>query len=128
MSETQKTRRVLCVEDNTDLCELITELLSSAEVISAAGVKEAWDALSWQNFSLILLDRHLIDGDGLELCERIRENGSHIPIVFITNDHNLTEEEVTRAGAQVLIAKSDQKFIDKLFRNVERYVELNGAA
>jgi CheY-like chemotaxis protein len=111
--------RILCVEDNPDVCELIAAILTDYEVISASGADDAWRRFDEQRFSLVVLDYHLIDSDGLSLCERIRQVDTSTPIVFITGDHELTDEEVKQVGAQCLIAKSNHRFNDYLLECVE---------
>jgi CheY-like chemotaxis protein len=113
-------KRILCVEDNPDVCELIAAVLTDYEVVSASGEDEAWDKYSAQKYSMIILDYHLTDGDGLSLCDRIREIDMQTPIVFITGDDDLGESRVRIAGAQRLISKSNPRFIDEVFEIVEQ--------
>jgi CheY-like chemotaxis protein len=113
-------KRILCVEDNPDVCELIAAVLTEYEVISAADEEDAWEKYSSQKFSMIILDYHLTEGDGLSLCNRIREIDMHTPIAFITGDDELDESQVRVAGAQRLIGKSNQRFIDEVFEIVEQ--------
>ena len=115
----QITKRILCVEDNNDVCELVSAVLTNYEVISAPSEQEAWERFRSQKFSLIILDYHLADGDGLTLCERIRELDMQTPIIFITSDDHLTDEQVREAGGQRLILKSNHRFVDQLFEVVE---------
>ena len=117
-------KRILCVEDNPDLCELVAAILTDYEVTSASGVEEAWRKLCSGEFSVIVLDYHLIDGDGIALCRRVREAGMQLPVLFITSDDDLTEIQVREAGAQELVPKRDPRFIDELLEAVER---LSGA-
>lgn len=112
-------KRILCVEDNPDICELIAAILTEYEVISAPGENEAWDRYSSDEFALVVLDYHLVDGNGIDLCRRIRRHETDLPVVFITSDPDITEEMVKEAGGQVLIEKSDPRFIDELLKAVE---------
>jgi two-component system, OmpR family, alkaline phosphatase synthesis response regulator PhoP len=111
--------RILCVEDNPDVCELIAAILTDYEVISASGTEDAWRKFGEQRYSLVVLDYHLVDGDGLALCDRIRQIDSGTPVVFITGDHELTDEAVRKAGGQRRIAKSHHRFNDHLLECVE---------
>jgi DNA-binding response OmpR family regulator len=121
MSTLQPTpKRILCVEDNPDLCELVAAILLEYQVTSASGVEEAWQKLAEMEFALVVLDYHLIDGDGVALCRRIREAGMQMPILFITSDDDLTEQRVREAGGQVLVPKRDPRFIDELLEAVEK--------
>jgi DNA-binding response OmpR family regulator len=111
-------KRILCVEDNPDMSELVAAILTDFEVVPAAGVGEAWYLYSNQTFSRIILDYHLSDGDGLDLCKAIRFKDTLTPIIFITADMNLSEEDVMRAGAQRLISKASLTFWDELLDSV----------
>jgi DNA-binding response OmpR family regulator len=113
--------RILCVEDNPDVCELIAAILTDFEVISASGADDAWRRFDQQRFSLVVLDYHLVDSDGLSLCERIRKVDKSTPIIFITGDHELTDDEVRNVGGQRLIPKSDHRFNDRLLECVESF-------
>ena len=113
-------KRILCVEDNPDVCELIAAVLTDYEVVSSAGEEDAWGKYSSQKFSMIILDYHLTEGDGLSLCNRIREIDMQTPIAFMTGDDDLVESQVRIAGAQRLISKSSARFIDEIFEIVEQ--------
>ena len=113
-------KRILCVEDNPDVCELIAAVLTDYEVVSSAGERDAWDKYSSRKFSMIILDYHLTEGDGLSLCDRIREVDMQTPIAFITGDDELIESQIRIAGAQRLVSKSSPRFIDEVFEIVEQ--------
>jgi CheY-like chemotaxis protein len=62
--------RVLCVDDDEDSRVMLTTLLGIM-LIEAKAVGTAAQALSSiraEHFDLYLLDSHLSDGDGFELC------------------------------------------------------------
>lgn len=77
--------KILIVEDDSSLALGMEYTLRSEgfDVIIAKNVKEAYDAIENQSFDLAILDIMLPDGNGYELCEKIRVN-SDIPIVFLT--------------------------------------------
>jgi len=116
-------RRILCVEDNPDICELIAAVLTEYDVDSATGVEEAWALFNRERFSIVVLDYILPDGNGLKLCELIRAADVLTPIIFITGDPDLTEAEVRVAGAQRLVRKKDLTFIDELLTSVQALAE-----
>ena len=118
MSSAPTIQRVLCVEDSLDTCKMIATVLTGFEIISATSAKEAWRLYNDQLFSLIVLDYRLEDGNGIEICERIRAQDFQTPIVFITGDPDLTEADVRMVGAQRLVRKGAPTFIDELFSHV----------
>jgi DNA-binding response OmpR family regulator len=79
-------RRVLVVEDDYDIAELIRLHLrdQGLDVVvcsdGTAGLKQALGR-SWD---LLVLDLRLPGIDGLELCRRVRLEGKYIPILMLT--------------------------------------------
>ena len=67
-----------------------------------------------QKFDLYLLDYHLPDGTGLELCLMLRTFDSDTPILFATATSSITETQVMTAGAQGLIRKGTASFMNDL--------------
>src|SRR4051812_13981371 len=80
--------RILCVEDDEDTCELLSFSLGKAgyEVVSAYTFADGLAKALSGSFKVILLDSHLPDGSGIELCKQIRETGSHTPVIFYSAD------------------------------------------
>ena len=62
LSEPKK--KILCVEDHADLCELITLDLPEYEVIGVYSKADALNKATGDQFDLYLLDYHLPDGTG----------------------------------------------------------------
>ena len=98
-------KRVLCVDDNTDTCALVAETLKgwkvAAEFCSAGALRRATS----ERFDLILLDYHLPDGTGLDLCQKIRMFDVSTPIIMFTVTHSLEHDTVLAAGGQGIIRK-----------------------
>ena len=107
-------KRILCVEDNPETCELIAAILTEYEVESVGTIEDARHRLTETKFSLIVLDFHLPDGDGLNLCEDIRRTDFQTPVIFVTGDPTLSEAKVRVAGGQRLIEKDSLTFVDDL--------------
>jgi DNA-binding response OmpR family regulator len=101
-------RRILCIEEDEDCCEMITLSLEMAgyEVISVHTAAAALNKTLTGGFDLLLLDNHLPDGAGLELCKQIREFNHHTPIIFYSGEVSPRQvEDAIRAGAQAYLAK-----------------------
>ena len=76
---------ILVVEDETSIASFVAAYLKNAgyTVRTAATGQEALADIAAEVPSLIVLDLNLPDGDGIELCRRIRK-GSDVPIVMLT--------------------------------------------
>ena len=79
--------KVLIIDDETDLCDILLFNLSAAG-FQAQAVSSAEEALRLdiQQFDLLLLDVMMEGISGFELAERLKANDrtAHIPIIFIT--------------------------------------------
>jgi len=80
-------RRVLVVDDDPDLCQMLAEQLQIHEEFvteTAESGAEAIDRTKEQYFDIILLDVGLPDIDGREVCRVMRRNGVKSPIIMLT--------------------------------------------
>ncbi|MFZ5895434.1 MAG: response regulator transcription factor [Myxococcota bacterium] len=77
--------RILIVEDDVQLSELLGRILGEEghSLQFTSSLVEARRALA-ERFDIIVLDRMLPDGDGLELCAALRSNGDDTPILMLT--------------------------------------------
>jgi two-component system OmpR family response regulator len=91
--------RILIVDDDDELRELIAETLSDygfASMTARNGV-EMFKALESETFDIILLDIMMPGADGLSLCRLLRTPNtpySHIPIIFLTALKDTTDKVV----------------------------------
>lgn len=78
--------RILIVEDDPQITKILKLNLkiSGFETDSAVTVHSAWNKISNDHFDLILMDIGLPDGNGLDLCEKVRQSGNEVPIVFLS--------------------------------------------
>ncbi len=78
--------KILLVEDDVYLRDGLCEFLEKEnyEVFCACNCRQSKLLLSENNFSLVILDVMLPDGNGLDLCSFIRQSGSDVPILFLT--------------------------------------------
>jgi DNA-binding response OmpR family regulator len=76
---------ILVVEDETSIASFVAAYLRNAGYVvrTASSAKSALVELAGELPSLIVLDLNLPDGDGVELCRRIRK-GSDVPILMLT--------------------------------------------
>jgi DNA-binding response OmpR family regulator len=76
---------VLLIDDDVRLCDLLKTYLAGHgyDLSVAHTVKDGMRLLRNQDYDLLLLDIMLPDGDGLDVCKKIRQESS-IPIVMLT--------------------------------------------
>jgi PleD family two-component response regulator len=79
---------LLIVDDDADLCDMLTEFFQQRGYIvhTAAWGDDALKIAADEILSLIIVDIHLPDIDGYELCRRLRSNRrtQDTPIIFLT--------------------------------------------
>jgi two-component system, OmpR family, alkaline phosphatase synthesis response regulator PhoP len=76
---------ILVVEDETSIASFVAAYLRNAgyTVKTAASAQRALIELAGDSPALVILDLNLPDGDGVELCRRIRKT-SDVPILMLT--------------------------------------------
>ena len=79
-------RRILVVEDNLDLAELVSMHLRDAGYACehCSDGQVALQRLQTQPFDLVILDLMLPGLDGLEVCRRLRARADYLPILMLT--------------------------------------------
>jgi DNA-binding response OmpR family regulator len=103
---TSPKKRILCVEDDKDTCELLGILFSEYEVVFADSLKQAFSLLASQHFDLYVLDNWLPDGSGIEVCQRIHALKPLIPIIFTSAVGQKSEiKKALAAGAREYLVK-----------------------
>jgi DNA-binding response OmpR family regulator len=88
-------------------------VLRNYQVAGAHRVAEALRRAHSEKFDLYLVDYHLPDGTGIELCLMLRTFDRKTPVLFVTGTSSISETQVIIAGAQGLIRKGTS-FVDEL--------------
>jgi len=102
-------KKILLVDDDTALRQSLAEQLHLHEEFETAEADDAAAALALVRhgyFDAILLDVGLPDGDGRDLCAKLRRDGLRMPVIMLTGAD--AEADVVRgldAGANDYIAK-----------------------
>ncbi|MCC7362951.1 MAG: response regulator transcription factor [Dehalococcoidia bacterium] len=78
---------VLVVEDDEDYAEIISQTLKreSHDVVVAGTASAALRFTSNKQPALAVLDVALPDGNGLEVCRRLREHQPELPVIFLSS-------------------------------------------
>src|SRR5258708_109514 len=99
--------RLLIVDDDLETAETLKDELEDQYIVEVCltGVQGEYQAQINQ-YDVIVLDYHLPDIDGLEVCKRIRESNIHTPILILTGESDLEKKiEVIDAGADDYLMK-----------------------
>ena len=101
---------ILLIDDDEELRAELTDQLSheeGLEAISAADAREGLAVAAQARPALILLDVHLPDLDGVELCRRLRADGQKAPIILLTGAAREEKDQVQGldAGANDYVLK-----------------------
>jgi len=100
--------RILLVEDEKKLCELIARALKAERyaVDVALDGQSGWEMADAYDYDLIILDLMLPIVSGTEILQRVRRKNQEVPILILTA-RDLTEEKVQHfeAGADDYLTK-----------------------
>jgi DNA-binding response OmpR family regulator len=100
--------RVLIVEDSAKLSGLIAQALTRAGFTAdqSETVEDARAAVECANYSAILLDLGLPDGDGMALLHEMRAAGNSVPVLVLTARDGVKDRvEGLDAGADDYVLK-----------------------
>jgi two-component system response regulator AtoC len=100
--------RILYVDDDEDSRSMMKVLLEmlNYEVALAGAADDGLHLAQSQHFDMYLLDTHLPDESGFELCKRICGVPGHAPVVFIsTAPYEADKQRGLQAGAIAYFTK-----------------------
>ena len=99
-------RRILCVEDDRDTCEVLRFVMTDYDFTTVSSVAAAQALIESEKFDIYVLDNWLPDGSGIDLCEKIRQLSSMVPIVFTSAIGQRKEIDLAmHAGADRYLVK-----------------------
>jgi DNA-binding NtrC family response regulator len=105
-----KGKKILAVDDELDVLEMVQEQLEVSAVATASSYEQAKELLSKDSFDLVLLD--IMGVDGFALLEICREKG--LPAAMLTA-HALNVDSVNKAvrlGAISFLPKEELANLD----------------
>ena len=100
--------RVLIVDDDPEMCELLTHCLAPLgyDATSVGNGHRALELVETEPLHVVVLDLMLPDLDGIEVLERIRERRPKIEVIVLTAHASLdTAIEALRQGAYDYVTK-----------------------
>lgn len=76
-------KKILLVEDDKELAAITADMLCAYDysVKIVGSCDEAYEAMTKEQYALMILDINLPDGTGFEVCRELRA-ASRIPVIF----------------------------------------------
>jgi two-component system OmpR family response regulator len=114
MAMNDKTVKVLIVDDEIDICYLLSVILKQRNLIPqyVNTLSEAERALKADTPSILFLDNHLPDGLGVEFIQYVKNNYPSVKVILITAYDSVAEEKTAlRKGADFFIGKPFTKAV-----------------
>lgn len=117
--------KLLLVEDDMPLAMATSFALETEgyNVIHVDTLKAAQSKLYSEEFSLVLLDANLPDGDGYTFCKKVRSDGLNLPIIFLTAlDKEVNVVQGLEVGADDYVTKPFRvrELISRIKANIRR--------
>lgn len=103
-----EARRVLIVDDNPNMSNLLADMLEVFDFSSrrASDGEEALTLLNQQDFGLLITDLRMPKMSGLELLKTVKDKYPRLPVVVISGySTEATESELLTAGADGFLNK-----------------------
>lgn len=100
--------KILIVDDEPNMRRILSLILQEDkhEIVEAEGVKTALSVLSSTSFDLVITDKKMLDGDGIEIVNYCHENDATLPVVMLTAFATVElAVETMQAGAFDFISK-----------------------
>ena len=100
--------RLLIVEDNEELAQLLTQRLQAAgyETDLLTTAAEAQTAVTTTRYAAMVLDLGLPDGDGLSVLREIRRGEDPLPVLVLTARGGLQDRVSGCAAVPMTISSS----------------------
>ncbi len=119
-----KTKQVLIVDDEIDICYLVSHLLKTKKNLVSKSVYSIQEASrELENFqpNLVFLDNHLPDGKGIDYIHHVKKQHPDTKVIVISA-YDTTHDRTTAInnGADAFISKPFTREV--LFNTIENLV------
>jgi len=125
LPEPQFDDRVLIVEDNIEIRQLLTGILVPFyQIIITENGQKGWETAKEDLPDLIVCDIMMPVMNGLELCKKLKTDGrtSHIPVILLTAMDTITQQvDGLETGADSYVTKPFS--IDLLLLNIRNLLQ-----
>jgi two-component system OmpR family response regulator len=118
--QSAKTKKVLIIEDEGDMCLLLNILLNGKEMEleHVKDLSSAKEYLGQQQPSVVILDNKLPDGFGVDFIAFIKENYPNVKIIMISGYDASAEDVALENGADIFLQKPFTR--DQLYQSIKR--------
>ena len=103
-------KKILLIEDEEPIRRVLSKILTEEDkgyqIIESEDGKDGFLKLIKEDYDLVLCDIKMPKMDGVEVLQKVRENGVNIPFIMLTGHGNIsTAVEAMKAGAYDFISK-----------------------
>lgn len=116
-------KTILCVDDNKDTCELLRFIFEKDgfEVKSYESPEEAVRYARSNFIAAAVVDFHLFEMDGVDLCRIIQTFNSNTPVIFFSAEaREIKKQEAFEAGAKAYLTKPND--FEQLVPTVNHFI------
>ena len=94
-------KKILIVDDNPNMSSLLCEMLEvfDYESVRAGDGQQALDALSKEQFAMVITDMRMPNMTGLELLKEVKDRHPKVPVVLISG-YSVAEIEAGHDGVK----------------------------
>ena len=113
--------KILLVEDDVDIADNAVLFLKFKKhtVLHVTSGLDGLEQLRYGKFDIAILDGHLPDMDGLEVCKTYRDEGGTAPVMMATGRSDAADmQRGTEAGVSAYIVKPYS--LTDLEKNIEK--------
>ena len=100
--------KILLAEDDPNILtisQMTLETVGNHEVFTAENGEEALNMALKDNFDVILLDEMMPKMNGIKVCEKLRERGIKIPIIFLSAKSQQSDMDIFKSMGTGFIPK-----------------------
>ena len=116
---TAKTKKVLIIEDEGDMCLLLNIMLNGKEMEldHVKSLQSAEEYLQKEQPPVVILDNKLPDGFGIDFISTIKKNYPSVKIIMISGYDGSAKDVALENGADLFLEKPFTK--DQLYNAIK---------
>ncbi|WP_267639692.1 hybrid sensor histidine kinase/response regulator [Haloarchaeobius amylolyticus] len=129
LSDGDETVRVLCVDDDENYVELLSNYLEEEndrlETTAVTSAEAALSALEGTSFDCVVSDYDMPELDGLELLDRVRSTHEDLPFLLVTGkgSEEIASEAISEGVTEYLQKGTGREQFAVLANRIERAAE-----